>query len=159
MLAIFWLLAIAGGVFSAPTSNVVLHEKRSNPVQYKRERVQSDAILPIRIALSQSNLAYGYDYLLDVSDPQSQNYGHHWTTEEIHSKFAPGNETVDAVVSWLHESGFNSDSLATSTSGGWLAIKMPAHEAESLFSTKYYEQKHEAGNTVVACDECVPQIS
>lgn len=51
----------------APVSHV-LHEKRHVPSQtwIKRDRVSSDALLPIKIGLKQQNLHKGYDYLLDV---------------------------------------------------------------------------------------------
>jgi len=51
----------------APHSHA-LHEKRHVPSQtwIKRDRVSSDALLPIKIGLKQQNLHKGYDYLLDV---------------------------------------------------------------------------------------------
>lgn len=46
----------------------VLHEKRSQASSpwIKSARVHKDAILPIRIGLTQSNLENGYDHLMDV---------------------------------------------------------------------------------------------
>jgi tripeptidyl-peptidase-1 len=69
MLTTFLLLAV-GHAVSAPTSDFILHEKRSNANLNDRERVDGDAVLPIRIALAQSNLENGYDYVSAVSDPR-----------------------------------------------------------------------------------------
>ena len=51
----------------APPTHVV-HEKRHEGMRtwVKRERVAGDAILPIKIGLTQQNLDKGYDYLMDV---------------------------------------------------------------------------------------------
>lgn len=41
----------------------VLHEKRTVALPHKRERIDSNAIIPIQIGLRQSNLHTGYDRL------------------------------------------------------------------------------------------------
>ena len=69
MLTAFLLLAV-GHAVAAPTSDFILHEKRSNAKMSERNRVDGDAILPIRIALAQSNLENGYGYVMEVSDPR-----------------------------------------------------------------------------------------
>ena len=63
-------------VNAAPaTSPMTLHEKRAAPASdwAKGARVERDAILPMRIGLTQTNLEKGYDYLMEVSDPTSEN--------------------------------------------------------------------------------------
>lgn len=51
-----------------PITNHVSHEKRTpGYTQYsKRSRVDSDAVLPIRIGLKQTGLENGYEHLMDV---------------------------------------------------------------------------------------------
>lgn len=55
---------------AAPTpSTYTLHEKRSShlPKLWVRgNRVDGDAILPVRIGLTQNNLENGYAHLMDV---------------------------------------------------------------------------------------------
>lgn len=46
-------------------------------------------MLPMRIALTQSNLDKGEEWLMDVSHPTSEKYGKHWTAEDIANAFAP----------------------------------------------------------------------
>ena len=88
--------ALFAAAICVPTGHVV-HEKRSVSLTDKRQRVDGDAIIPVRIGLRQSNLHTGYDRLMDVSHPSSKNYGKHLSKEEVHSIFAPADETVDVV--------------------------------------------------------------
>jgi len=78
------LFALAG---AAPYNNYVVHTKRDEVSRPKwrrsAEEVHPDAIIPLAIALTQQNLDNGYDYLMDVSDPASQNYGKHWSLEKV----------------------------------------------------------------------------
>lgn len=62
-------LAIAALAEAAPaTIKHVLHEKRDRQSYdwVKSGRVESDAILPVRIGMSQNNLENGYDHLMEV---------------------------------------------------------------------------------------------
>lgn len=62
-------LAIAALAGAAPaTVKHVLHEKREKHAHdwVKGDRVEKDAVLPVRIGLSQNNLEKGYDYLMEV---------------------------------------------------------------------------------------------
>jgi tripeptidyl-peptidase-1 len=63
------VLAAAALSGAAPSSvKHVLHEKRDKSALdwVKGDRVESNAILPVRIGLTQNNLEKGYDYLMDV---------------------------------------------------------------------------------------------
>jgi tripeptidyl-peptidase-1 len=136
---------------SFPASNLVLHEKRDEPYMGLRERVEPDSIIPIRIALRQNNLETGYDRLMDVSHPSSSNYGKHLSAEDVHDIFAPSEETLQIVKEWLLSSGIEEDEVLHFTNKGWLAVDIPAHHAEKLFATEYYE--HEFSNSMrIGCD-------
>lgn len=136
---------------SLPASNLVLHEKRDEPHMGPRKRVERDSIIPVRIALRQTNLHTGYDRLIDVSDPDSPNYGRHLSSAEVHDIFAPSEDTIRTVKDWLLNSGIQEDEVLHYTNKGWLAVDMPAHHAEKLFATEYYE--HELSDSIrVGCD-------
>lgn len=83
LLALLSLTSLFAISWSIPTATqsyrFQLHEKRSSaPKAWKRsERVHPDAILPIRIGLTQSNLENIYEHLMDVADPDSPNFGKH----------------------------------------------------------------------------------
>lgn len=64
------LVSLAAGALAAPTPSFgrpVIHEKRSGLVKHKRgNRVNEDAVIPIRIGLKQSNIEHGYDFVMDM---------------------------------------------------------------------------------------------
>ena len=118
-----------------PVSPVhVVHEKRdSHPARWeKRHRVMSDSILPVRVGMVQSNLDNAHDFLMDVADPASPNYGKHWTAQRVLEHFAPSRETINAVTDWLISSGVSRERLRLSNSRGWLEFNASVAEAESL---------------------------
>lgn len=61
------LAAALSSAAPAPIKNV-LHEKREQQSYdwVKGDRVERDAMLPVRIGLTQNNLEKGYEYLMDV---------------------------------------------------------------------------------------------
>jgi hypothetical protein len=79
----FAALALAA---PAPTSYVV-HEKREvQREKWSRRRdikLNRDAVIPMSFGLAQRNLENGYDFLMDVSHPESKNYGKHWSMEKV----------------------------------------------------------------------------
>lgn len=63
------VLALAVGCHAIPTPNShALHEKRASLPRFweRGSRVESDAILPVRIGLAQSNLDKADEFLMDV---------------------------------------------------------------------------------------------
>lgn len=65
LLACSWALVHARP--AAPPTHT-LHQKRDGSVSRwtRRSRIEPSAMLPIRIALTQSDLHQGYDWLMDV---------------------------------------------------------------------------------------------
>lgn len=111
------------------------------------------SVLPMRIALTQGSLDKGYDHLMDVSHPESANFGKHWTAKQVAETFAPSETTVNSVIEWLQNSGISGDRISRSQSLGWLQFDATVPEAESLLKTKYYLHRHETGKPHVACDQ------
>ena len=144
-------LALASAV-ALPSSHHVLHEKRSSPLPHRRERVDPNAIIPVRIGLKQSNLHTGYDRLMEVSHPSSPNYGQHLSADEVHSLFAPAEDTVKAVRDWLLGSGVHEADIIPYENKGWLAVDIPAGHAERLLRTEYFEHEAPDGQRI-GCDE------
>ncbi|KAI5366002.1 putative peptidase S53, activation domain, Sedolisin domain, peptidase S8/S53 domain superfamily [Septoria linicola] len=134
----------------------VLHESRhSIPHGWvKREELSPRAVLPMRIALAQSNLDKGEDWLMEVSHPESNKYGKHWTAEDVATAFAPSKSTIDAVKNWLSSAGINHERIEQSQSLGWLNFHATVDEAENLLKTKYFTYEHsETGQPQVACEK------
>ena len=71
-----FLTALAAHVLAAPRDlKRVLHERRAVIDPTKGDRIDENSVIPIRIGLKQTNLETGYDAVMDVSDPESANYG------------------------------------------------------------------------------------
>ena len=89
------VLAIVGGfvaqALAAPAPvPYTLHEKREvQKEKWTRNldvKLNRDAVIPISIGLTQRNLENGYDMLMDVSHPESPNYGKHWSMQKVASE-------------------------------------------------------------------------
>ncbi|KAM0318569.1 hypothetical protein ACHAO8_001660 [Botrytis cinerea] len=137
-------------------SSFVSHEKRNAPhAQWmKRDRIASTTLLPVRIGLSQGNLEKGHAFLMDVSHPESSNYGKHWTAEQVHEMFAPSDETINTVRNWLVDSGIAASRIVHSDTKGWYAFDATTSELENLLNTQYYTYEHFSTDEIAAaCDE------
>lgn len=155
LLSLFAVGCLVASAFAIPTpsSDYVVHEQRAViPFGWRRvERLNGSFILPIRIALVQTNLDKAEEYLLSVSDPSSENYGKHWSAEKIANTFKPSNETVNVVLSWLVRAGISLQRIKTSQSLGWLQFNCTVSEAQNLLKTEYFKFKHTSGLPHVGC--------
>ncbi|PBP19131.1 hypothetical protein BUE80_DR010064 [Diplocarpon rosae] len=144
---------------SAPTTysgRHVVHECRDRlPSQWARTSpIRVDSVLPMRIALTQRNIHKGNEFLDDVSNPESSNYGKHWSAKQVAEMFAPSDETVSSILEWLSASGITGDRVKQSQSLSWIHANVPISEAESLLKTKYHQYTHlQNGQAHVACEE------
>ena len=147
--------AFVATVIAAPSSTHVLHEKRDAlPFGWERhDRLPSHNVLPMRVALKQSNLEKAEKYLMEVSHPESPKYGQHWSAKKVAETFAPSQESFDAVTVWLKSSGIAPERIAKSQSMGWLTFDATVAEAESLLKTEFFLHKHSTGKPHVACND------
>ncbi|KAI0344783.1 subtilisin-like protein [Trametopsis cervina] len=139
--ALILLTATAPCLGSPP---LVRHEsRRALPPNWERShRAPADTILPLRIGLAQNNIDRIEELLMDVSHPDSPNYGNHWSASEVASMFRPSSETVDTVRDWLHTGGIEPSRVRLSNSGGWLEANVSVAEAERLLKTEYHVYNH-----------------
>ncbi|KAF9893306.1 hypothetical protein FE257_011736 [Aspergillus nanangensis] len=155
--SLLFLGAIATGVLAIPApANYVLHERRDVlPAQWEDEKhLDGDTQLPMRIGLTQSNMDRGHDLLMEVSNPKSDQYGRYLSAEEVHHLFAPSQERVDEVRSWLESAGIAADRISQSVNKQWLQFDATTAEAERLLKTKYSLYSDGAtGRSHVACRE------
>ena len=151
------ILLLATSSLANPVNTHVQHEKRSATSESPWERksqVQADAIVPLRIGLTQTNLEKGYEHLLSISHPESSRYGQHLSADEVHALFAPGAESVEAVRDWLLSSGIEADDIVHSDNKGWLALDVPASSVEQLFGASLHEYQHtSSGDLRLGCEE------
>ena len=147
---------------ASPFGSHGIHEKRDAiPAGWEPvKRMEPHHILSARIALKQSNVHKLEHYLMDVSDPISPNYGKHWSAEQVAATFAPADETIQEVTTWLHASGIAPEKITGSNDKGWLQFPASVSELEHLLQTTYYQYNHVTSDTEhVACTEySVPRV-
>lgn len=82
---------LTASVLASPLDNYAMHEKRGTIPQGWSKRGQLDrrSIVPMRIALAQRNMERGYEFLEEVSHPESSKYGQHWSSKEVADMFRP----------------------------------------------------------------------
>jgi tripeptidyl-peptidase-1 len=150
---------LLAGVLALPAANsnkYVVHERREQPpTNWDRDtKLHGNSVLPLRIALTQNNLHKADEFLMDVSDPRSPNYGKHWTAQEVAEAFAPSDITIHSVIRWLRVAGISSERVEQSRGLNWLHVNLTVHEAEKLLKTKYYKYMHaKTSQTHIACEE------
>ena len=135
--------ALAGPHISPYT----LHEKRSHvPSGWTRShRHQPDAHIPLRFGLTQSNIDDIENLLDSVSNPDSPNYGKHWSPAQIATHFAPSETSVETVREWLIGHGITVERIRLSGGRNWIELNATVAEAELLFLTEYHIFTHETG--------------
>ncbi|KAH9848040.1 subtilisin-like protein [Lenzites betulinus] len=139
-----------------PVKRVAHETRRSLPAGWTPiRRADPDRVLPLSIGLVQSNLDNLEEYLLDVSHPDSSNYGQHWTLQQVADTFRPSAESVESVHKWLVEDGqIGAERIRLSQSGAWIMANVTVDEAEQLLGTEYYVYSHEEGGVEhLACHD------
>ncbi|KAG9312092.1 peptidase S8/S53 domain-containing protein [Chiua virens] len=89
---------------------------------------------------------------MEVSHPESEKYGKHWSAGDVVDMFAPSDETIEAVRSWLMQSGIESDRIRLTSSKGWVEVTTTVEEAEHLLQAEYNLYGHNSGKEHVACE-------
>ncbi|KAH5360136.1 hypothetical protein HBI48_104470 [Parastagonospora nodorum] len=152
-----WLsLSLVGMVTASPRSMHSVHEKRNAvPMAWtKQSRALEHEVLPVRIGLTQRNLEHSDDFLEDIADPDSPNFGKFWTAEKVANTFAPHPETSEAVLAWLTESGITLERIKHSKGRNWIEFSATVGEVEELLQTEYHYYRHkDSGGFRIACDE------
>ncbi|KLO15522.1 subtilisin-like protein [Schizopora paradoxa] len=153
-LALF-LLALSVDASRISRTGYVVHEKRDIiPTAWTRtRRLESEAVLPMRFGLQQQNIHRLEEILMDVSHPESPNYGKHWTPAQLAETFSARRESIEAVKTWLEGEGISADRMRLSPSRGWIDFNATVDEIESILQAEYHVFKHEdTGKEHVACD-------
>ena len=128
-------------------SPYILHEKRTQtPTGWTlKRRYDPSTRLPLRFALAQRNIDDIGKYLMEVSHPESEKYGKHWSASDVLETFAPSDETIETVRSWLLDSGVESDRIRLMSNKGWIEVTATVEEAERLLQTEYNLYSHTSG--------------
>ncbi|PSK33926.1 Protease KEX1 [Elsinoe australis] len=149
------ILALTCAAAPHPRSAWVQHEKRDTTSHQwqRRDRAVPAHVIPIDIALRERNIENTARYVEDVSDPKSPNFGKHWSSEKIANVFSAHDDSKEAVLQWLEESGVDRARVALSTGHNWVRFNGTIKEAEDLFATEYWHYRHQfSGRIRLACD-------
>lgn len=116
-------------------------------------RAEPDARVFLRFALTQSNLDKLDDYLLEIADPESPNYGRHWSPEKVMKTFRPSQDSVDTVHSWLvNDAGIHPQRIRLTPDRTSVHLDVTIAEAEDILATEYYVYRHsDDGSEHVGC--------
>lgn len=99
----------AVGALAAPTEHgplVTFSQIKNLPVHWTAQgQADKGAVIKAQIGLKQNNIKGLQEKLLDISNPNSRNYGKWLSQEEIAKYTAPAEENVAAVKSWLAANG------------------------------------------------------
>ncbi|KAK4047243.1 hypothetical protein OIV83_005547 [Microbotryomycetes sp. JL201] len=142
--------SLAAAAFAAPLQ--VFEKRSSAPPSWTRlgNQPSPDLLLPLRFGLAQQNLDRIDEVLYSVSHPDSEDYGKHWTVDQVRDFFAASDESAAAVKAWLEEEGISNAQLSRSKT--WVTVNVPLHKAEKLLAAKYHSYEHESGEQRIACD-------
>lgn len=159
MAAVYLLLLVAVQVFASHTSKSHLVQRRQFTTEGRRHWARGDGAharspIIVHIALAQRNVDSAATSLMDVSNPDSPNYGQHWTPEQVAAHFSPSPEAVRDVRRWLNDSGIPPHRVSSAASGGYLKIISTAAEASKFLETRFYHfTRRSTGEGRIASDE------
>ena len=141
-----------GGLVQSLDSNKLHLFKESVPqISTRRDisrisRMRNDHLHEVVFVIHQKNMEELTEFLHDVSDPSSMNYGKHMRREEVAS-LTRNQEARDAVVSFLHTNGA---SLVSETLGSeYITASAPVILWERLLDCKFYMYRQMDGKRVV----------
>jgi tripeptidyl-peptidase-1 len=144
LLTFLTVLPFALSVLATPYTLVQKRSSVPSGWSHAAKHNQS-AILPLRFGLTQPNIHNIEEFLLDVSDPDSPNYGNHWTSAQVADKFRPTDDTISTVRNWLVDSGIRMERVRLTRTRTWIELNATVEEAERLLRTEYHVYQHHTG--------------
>ena len=115
--------------------------------------VPADKQLSVAVSLTPSNSKDLDEFVRQVSDPRSPNYGKYLTPKEFTAKYGASQNQIDQVTSYLRAKGLNVDSVAANhlivdASG-------PASAMEQTFGTHLSNRRDAGGQEYYANDSAL----
>jgi len=104
-----------------------------------------DNTFTMTFAIKEENMDMLDEWVMAVSDPKSPTFHQYWTAQQIQETFAPSQETLDTVKSWLEPHGFseeNGNLRYRATHGNLLQVDITCAVANEMLGAKYlvYEE-------------------
>jgi subtilase family serine protease len=135
--AIAMTLAFALPAVAAPSQRATLAGSVppwANSASFKGAATSTDSI-GFRVYMGWNNPAAAEALAMSVSDPSSSTYRHFLTPQEFRRQFAPSQQQVGSVQSWLKSQGFHLD--YTPQNNHYVAAEGTVAQAASAFGTTF----------------------
>lgn len=106
----------------------------------------ADHKLDLHIRLREENMDRLQQRVMEVSDPDNNDYGKHLSKAEVDALTAPTKETVDSVTRWLEANGITAGNVRS----GYMKISVTVEQANKALAADYGVYKQAAtGREVV----------
>ena len=96
--------------------------------------------LDLRIALRQNDIAGLETVFLDISNPDSPQYGRHLSQQQVDAYVEPSIETTANVHRWL--SSHNLTASNVSHAGDWIQVSVPVGKANNMLNANFSHFSH-----------------
>jgi len=138
-------LALAGGAAASPETNSRAALAGSVPswaksASFKQAAAASDPV-NFRVYLGWRNESAVQTLANAVSNPSSPSYGHYLTPQQFRQRFAPSQQDVNAVESWLRTQGFQMDYVPQNNH--YVEAEGTVAQANAAFGTTLNDYSHE----------------
>jgi len=84
--------------------------------------------------------------LMDVSDPESKNYGNHLSRQELKKMMKPRSESSYAVMNWLRQAGVAEDDIQND--GEWINFVTSVDNAGRMMETEFFRFQSTANRDI-----------
>jgi len=117
------------------------------PASWKeREECGSEETFTLTLALKQDKMDELHEHVMAVSDPRNTGtFRQYWTAQKVREYFAPAEESVRAVTSWLEAQGFsveNGRMRLRNEQASVLFVDVSCREANELLNAKFMFYEH-----------------
>jgi tripeptidyl-peptidase-1 len=153
---LYSLLVLAAVTLAAPKPSMVIKESVSAPPQWiKRGPAPDTHLINLQIGLKQQGMQHLESKLLDISDPDSTNYGKWLLQDEVMPYTQPSYESIQAVKRWLADHGIQENIEKRSISGDWMSAKVTVSQARTLLGDAEFSvwQHRSSGELLVRTTE------
>lgn len=109
----------------------------------KLDRLSPTEDVLLTFALKQRNLESLERIFWEVSDPRSEEYGHHLSLANLTRLIEPSDETLSTVQSWLSQHGVTTGECSSTRTKDFMTCRVSVGTAEALLNgALFYRFKH-----------------
>ncbi|KAJ7245298.1 subtilisin-like protein [Mycena rebaudengoi] len=139
----FRKIAIFGGILSAVSGSLVVHEsRRAAPTGFfSQGAAPVTDVLTLRFGLTPNNLRGLQEKLVSISTPGNEDFRQWLSKDEVKSFVQPSNGTVSAFNSFAAVNGLKEPTVI-SPNGDWVSLTLTVSQANQLFGAQFEKFSH-----------------